>query len=152
MMGQMGKFLEVAMLKAKTEERKVSGDERAKKRAELKELLDMRRLANSAEETAMYDELIKATGQELTALIKADAANATAAAAHAAAAASIAQSAATAAAAAAAAASVTPSPAAPVTPVSTPARPQVSVPATPAPSTPSSAPSDSPQASTGAGQ
>ena len=134
MMGQMGKFLELAMLKAKTEERKVSGDERATKSAELKELLDMRRLASSEDETAMYDGLIKATGQELTALIKADAANATAAAAHAAAAASAAQSAA-----AAAAASSTPSPAslvtpapaaAPVTPASTPARPTAPAPST----------------------
>jgi hypothetical protein len=91
MMVQMGSFLESAMLKAKIEERKVAGDERAKKRQELKELVELKRMATSQDETAMYEDLIKAAGQEFAALIKADAAAAIAAAAQSAAAAAAAQ-------------------------------------------------------------
>ena len=162
MMGVMGKFVDVAMLKAQTDERKVSGEERAKKRAELKDLMEMRKLATSAEESTMYDELIKAATQELTALIKIDAANATAAAANAAAASSAAQLTATAAAAAAASAaaaaagSVTPVSTAFVTPGSTPARPiaPASSPTGSAPSPPQHVASSSatPSVSPGTGQ
>ena len=50
MMAQMGSFLDLAMLKAKTEERKVAGDELAKKRQELKELQDLKRMATEEDE------------------------------------------------------------------------------------------------------
>ena len=55
--------LDLAMLKAKTEERKIAGDECAKKRQELKELQELKLMAPDDEEKAMYDELIKAAAQ-----------------------------------------------------------------------------------------
>ena len=64
MISQMSNFLELAMLKAKTEERKVAGDERTKKRQELKELMELKRMATKQEEITMYEDLIQAAGQD----------------------------------------------------------------------------------------
>jgi hypothetical protein len=83
--------LDLAMLKAKTEERKIAGDECAKKRQELKELQELKLMAPDDEEKVMYDELIKAASQELSAMIRADTAASNAAAAQSAAAAAAAQ-------------------------------------------------------------
>ncbi len=62
--------LDLAMLKAKTEECKVAGVRRKGKSS--RSCRSLKLMATYDEEKAMYDELIKAAGQKLSAMIRAD--------------------------------------------------------------------------------